>query len=255
MISNTEFRTTGKTVHLRLSRTGPTLADTVGDILRTCQLAEETAQCSALVIHVQDSAQDLAGCPMTTQLLSQWERALKRLETVRVPTVCVIEGSCHGLMLELMLCTDHRIAGPDLEISLARAGDTLWPSMALYRLSAQLGSAQSRRLVLFGTPLTAEQALRLGLINSIENDPEAACAGFVAGLADARIQDLSVRRHLLLDSASSTYEDMLGSNMAACDRALRRQPASATAAAAAISIAADAAASLPDAATALRTHA
>jgi isomerase DpgB len=246
MISNTDFRTADKPVHLRLSQNRLSLADTIGEISRSCQLAEDSAHCSALVIHIEDSGQDLARCPMSTQQLSQWERALKRLEMVRVPTVCVIDGGCYGLMLELMLCTDHRIATPELRIGLSHAGDTLWPSMAIYRLSAQLGAAQVRSLVLFGTPLSAPQALRLGLVNSIETDPEQACATFVAGLAHARVQDLSVRRHLLLDSASSTYEDMLGSNMAACDRALRRQAAP---------LASELGTALADPAGALRTHA
>jgi isomerase DpgB len=210
-------------VHLRLPRTGHSIAAAIEEINGACDLAEDAGPQTALVVHVRDSVRELAGGSMDMPLFSQWERALKRIETLRAPTVCVIDGTCFSLMLEVMLCTDYRVASDRLEIGLAHVADSLWPSMALHRLATQLGVAQARALVLFDQSIGSDRALGLGLINSISNDPMATAHAFIATLEAAGVQDVSIRRQLLLEASASSHEGALGTHMVACSRALRRQ--------------------------------
>jgi isomerase DpgB len=226
----------GAPVHLRLSRSARSLADTIQEIHQACDLAEDAGPGTALLVHIQDSERDLLTGDMDMPVMSQWERALKRIELLRVPTICVVEGACFGLMFDVLLCTDHRVVTPRLELGLAHVGDTMWPGMAIHRLATQIGVAQARPLVLFDARLDAEDARRLGLVHAITLDPVSAAYTFIAALAAARVNDVSIRRQLLLEAAGASHESVLGSHMAACDRALRRAaaPAKALAAVAAL---------------------
>ena len=210
-------------VHLRLARVAQSLSATIKEIHRACDLVEQDGGAGVLIVHVQDSARELGRDTMDMPMHSQWERALKRLEGVRAPTVCAIEGSCFGLMLDVMLCTDYRIATPRLDLGLAHVADTLWPGMAIHRLAAQLGVAQARALVLFDVPVDAARASALGLVQEVCDEPAMRAEQFAATLAAGRPQDTSVRRQLLLEAATSTHEGALGTHMAACHRALLRQ--------------------------------
>jgi isomerase DpgB len=96
--------------------------------------------------------------------------------------------------------------------------------MAIHRLATQLGVAQARTLVLFDEPVGTDQACRLGLVNEICEEPAVRGEHYAAALAASRPRDASVRRQLLLEAATSTHESALGTHMAACHRALLREP-------------------------------
>jgi len=210
-------------VTLRLALASRAVATTVKQIHEACDAAEDAGPHGALLVHIQGSDRALTAEDMDMPLHSQWERALRRIEMLRVPTVCAVDGACLGLMFEVLLCTDYRIAGPQLALGLAHVADSLWPGMAIHRLATQLGVAQARSLVLFDATVEGEQAIRLGLVQRIAADPMAAGAQFLADFRASGIQDVSVRRQLLLEAPNSSHESVLGSHMAACDRTLRRE--------------------------------
>jgi isomerase DpgB len=160
-------------------------------------------------------------------LVSKWERALRRLERVGVTTVAVASGDCGGLALDALLVTDYRIATPDIRLSLFVDGEATWPGMAIFRLAQQSGGTRLRRAILFGAHLDARQVVELGLVDELTNDPGAAltdAAEMVSGLSG---RELAVRRQLMFDAATTSFEDALGRHLAACDRALRRSAAAA----------------------------
>jgi isomerase DpgB len=223
-------------VHLRLPRAGHSIASTIEEINGACDLAEDAGPSTAMVVHIRDSVRQLAMGSMDMPLFGQWERALKRIETLRAPTVCVINGACFGLMLEVMLCTDYRVATDRLQVGLAHMADTLWPSMAIHRLATQLGVAQARALVLFDQSISSDKAVGLGLIHSISNDPMSTAHVFIASLEAAGVQDVSIRRQLLLEAVASSHESALGTHMVGCSRALRREAAQAAAASPAVAL-------------------
>jgi isomerase DpgB len=155
-------------------------------------------------------------------LVTKWERALRRIERLRAATIAIADGPCAGAGLEVLLATDYRIVTPAFRLTLRPPSGLPWPGMIVHRLSNQLGVARARRLVLFGGDLTAAQAVELGLVD--ESGPDiaervAARAASFRGLAGA---ELAVRRRLLLDAPTTSFEDALGAHLAACDRTLRR---------------------------------
>jgi len=158
-------------------------------------------------------------------LVGKWEGALRRLERLSAAVVAVAQGHCTGPAAEVLLACDYRIGTPDLALEVAGGAASPWPGMALHRLANQVGVARARSLVLFGGVVPAAQAVEIGVLDEVAEDVDAAVA--VAHRA-ARVtsgSELAMRRRLLLDATSTSFEDALGAHLAACDRTLRRDQA------------------------------
>ncbi|GGO95607.1 enoyl-CoA-hydratase DpgB [Wenjunlia tyrosinilytica] len=200
-------------------------ASTVRRIAEICDRVEDARTGDVLLVQVRGDDGGDTGHPrsrdLDIHLVNKWERALRRLERLPVATVAVATGECAGPAAEVLLTTDYRVAAPDLVLRLPSSGGAPWPGMALFRLATQIGVHRARRSALFGAATTAEKALALGLVDEITDDPEEAVGVAVKNFQGARAGDISVRRRLLMDAMSSTFEDALGSHLAACDRALR----------------------------------
>jgi len=164
---------------------------------------------------------------LTVHLVNQWERALRRLERIDAVTIAVASGWCGGPALEALLSTDYRIASADVRLRLPSAAGEPWPGMAVHRLANQVGVARARPLVLFGTELSAAQALQLGLVDEIATDVTAAAEARRAAVRSLTGSEVAIRRRLLMEAPAISFEDALGTHLAACDRTLRRMKAGA----------------------------
>lgn len=85
-----------------------------------------------------------------------------------VPVVCVLNGAAFGGALELAMACDWRIArrGARLGMPASRIGVVYAPD-GLRRFVAALGPARARRLFLTGTPVDADEALAMGLVEQV----------------------------------------------------------------------------------------
>ena len=178
----------------------------------------------------QDTAAEPGSWPgegVGIHLVNRWERALRRLERLGAVTVAVAEGRCGGPALEALLATDHRLGTSETTIELPTTNGEFWPGMAVHRLAGQLGLVRARRLVLFGAALTAAEAVQAGLLDEIVPDPAAGLAAARELSARVTGSEHALRRRLLLEAATTGYEEALGAHLAACDRTLRRRQAAA----------------------------
>ncbi|HEV7899809.1 MAG TPA: enoyl-CoA-hydratase DpgB [Planosporangium sp.] len=153
--------------------------------------------------------------------VNQWERVLRRLERIPAVTVAVVDGVCRGPALDVLLTTDYRIATPDTRLRVPSIGRNTWPGMTLHRLATQLGVARARQAALFGTEIDAARACTWGLLDEVADDTAARCREVLNGFAGVSGKEVSIRRQLLFEASSTSFEDALGSHLAACDRALR----------------------------------
>ncbi|MEO3874990.1 enoyl-CoA-hydratase DpgB [Nonomuraea sp. B12E4] len=159
---------------------------------------------------------------LNVSLVTRWERMLRRLERLPVTTVALASGDCGGAALDVLLTTDVRIGETGVRLLIAGDGEATWPGMALYRLAQQAGVARTRRAALFGRPITAAEALELGLLDEVTEDPQEALAAAGRGAGPLAGSELAIRRRLMFDATTTVFEDALGAHLAACDRALRR---------------------------------
>jgi isomerase DpgB len=158
-----------------------------------------------------------------TRDVTRWEQAVRRLERLRTPTIAVAAGSCGGPALALLLAATYRIGSSDLSVTVPAVSGRAWPGMELFRLARELGPGRARRVVLGAEAVSAPTALDLGLIDEIADDPFAALDAAAGRLASIGGGEVAVRRQLLAEAGECTFEDALGTHLAACDRELRKQ--------------------------------
>jgi isomerase DpgB len=156
------------------------------------------------------------------RLVSRWERLLRRIERAAVPLLALAEGNCSTLALELLLVADHRVAVANFTLPAPLISAPVWPGMALFRLTHQIGQARTKRLILHPAALSAVEALDFELLDHVAPDDEAAQAHVEEMLARAPLEDFAIRRRLIQDADTMSFEEALGAHLAACDRSLRR---------------------------------
>lgn len=154
--------------------------------------------------------------------VSRWERALRRLERLPAAIIAVAEGHCTGPAMEILLTADYRIGAVDLSMGLPVRVGQVWPGMAVHRLATQVGIARARQLVLFGRNVPADVARRIGLLDEVAADVVQAAEFALNLVGGVEGTELAIRRRLLLDAATTSFEDARGVHLAACDRTLRR---------------------------------
>jgi isomerase DpgB len=211
-------------VHLRIDSHESLSTRVIAEVNSACDRVEDAEKDVILLVHLRGE-QAVGAEPWPHDLgihpVNQWERAVRRLERLTAPTLAVVEGDCRGLALEALLATDYRIAAPDATLRLSSTAEGTWPGMSLYRLANQLSVGLVRRMALFGVPVGAAEAAELGLVDAVADDVEAAARAALEVLGAGRGKEIAIRRRLLLDATSTSFEDALGSHLAACDRALR----------------------------------
>ncbi|MEO3845525.1 MULTISPECIES: enoyl-CoA-hydratase DpgB [unclassified Streptomyces] len=213
------------TLTLRIDGAEPLTAGAVKELAAVCDEAEDGEGTGVVTVYVTGTPGPGWTRGVDVQLVSKWERALRRLERLPAATVAVARGDCGGTALDAFLAADIRVATPGTRLLVARDGEATWPGMAGYRLVQLAGAAGVRRAVLFGLPIDATEAQALGLVDDLAADPAsgvAAAAGMASGLSG---KEVAIRRQLLFDATTTSFEDALGRHLAACDRSLRADAA------------------------------
>ena len=91
---------------------------------------------------------------------------------VPVPVIAAIHGRCFGAGIQVALGADFRIVAPDVHLSVMEAKWGLIPDMSgTLALRELVGMDQAKLLTMTGRVLTAEDALRIGLVTAIADDP------------------------------------------------------------------------------------
>ena len=125
-----------------------------------------------------------------------FDGALDAMEALPKPTLSLIKGFCVGGGCELSMATDIRIASSDsrLGIPVARLGILVGYS-EMRRLVNLVGPGNASYLLLSGTLIDADEALRIGLVNLVV--PADEIEEYVYDLAGkiSRLAPLSHSRH------------------------------------------------------------
>jgi isomerase DpgB len=220
-------------VYFEMSGGEPLSAALVSGVVDVCARVEDaSAKRPTLVVRIEgvNHAGGTEPWPHESgthaiHLVTQWERTLRRVERLPAVVVAVVgAGVCRGPAFDLLLATDYRIATGDLRLELAGADGAVWPGMALYRLASQLGVAAARRLVVSRESLTALRAMEVGIIDEFALDGDGTASRIpdvIESLVGVGGKEFAIRRQLIIEAASSSFDEALGPHLAACDRALR----------------------------------
>lgn len=97
-----------------------------------------------------------------------FETMVDRLEHVRVPTICALNGGVYGGATDLALCCDFRIGVDTCELLMpaARLGLHYYTS-GMVRYVARLGLGAAKKLFLTAQRIDAQELLRIGYLDEV----------------------------------------------------------------------------------------
>jgi cyclohexa-1,5-dienecarbonyl-CoA hydratase len=118
------------------------------------------------------------------QMLRGFHALLLRMLDLPVPILAVVRGQCLGGGLELASAAHLVFAAPDAKLGQPEIQLGVFAPAASCLLPERIGPAAADDLLLSGRSIDAAEALRLGLVRAVAEDPEAAAlAWFDAHLA------------------------------------------------------------------------
>jgi enoyl-CoA hydratase len=101
-------------------------------------------------------------------------KALMRHYRVKKPLIAAVEGTAIAGGTEILQATDNRVAGQSAKFGVSEARWGLFPlGGSTVRLRRQIPYTQAMEILLTGKHLTAEEALRIGLIGRVVADGQA----------------------------------------------------------------------------------
>jgi len=150
-----------------------------------CDAIEANADVHALVLCGSPKAfsagADIADLANTRDVYSGREFSLAGQDVLNsvaalpFPTIAALDGLALGGGLELALVADLRIAGPNAKLGLPEVKLGLIPGFGgTQRLPRIIGQSRALDLILTGRTVNADEALQLGLVNRVADDPRAA---------------------------------------------------------------------------------
>ena len=131
------------------------------------------------------------------RLLIRSNAVFSRIARSPKPTIAAVNGACLGGGLELALACHFRLCAEQTRLGLPEVWSNLVPGLGgLYRLARLTGQAKALELVALGDLITAEEALRLNIVNRVF--PRNGFAPRVASFVDALlVADQRVIREIL----------------------------------------------------------
>ena len=135
---------------------------------------------------------------------------VRRLLSLRMPTLAAVNGVAAGAGASLALTCDIAIAAPGASFIQAFSKIGLVPDAGgSWFLTERLGLARAMALAMTGDKLSATQARDWGMIWEVADDCLAAAQAMAARLADMPTAALVATRHLLRHSHTRTLNQQL----------------------------------------------
>jgi len=113
--------------------------------------------------------------PIQSSVANRFQRAAYAWRELQVPVICAIEGVAYGAGLQIALGADLRYATADARLSIMEIKWGLIPDMAISTTLRDLMPADRvKELAWSGRTVAGEEALQLGLVTALHDDPLAA---------------------------------------------------------------------------------
>jgi len=139
------------------------------------------------------SGMDVRDAEQGRERMRRTHRLIRLMVGGRLPIVAAVEGWCVGAGLSLACAADTIVAGAGARFMAGFNKVGLMADLGLpFTLPARIGLARARQVFLYPTPIEAEEAQRIGLVDRL------APAGEALGLATALATDLAAQAPLPL---------------------------------------------------------
>ena len=115
---------------------------------------------------------------------ARYQAVFDKIENCSLPVICVMQGYCLGMALELALACDFRIAVERTKLGLPEARLGIIPDVGgTARLVKLIGPVRAKEMIMTGGNITLQQAQDWGLVNAVF--PKDALESGVAAYVDA----------------------------------------------------------------------
>src|SRR5216117_3033623 len=156
-------------------------AATMDNLREHVDAIEKDASIKGVIVTSAKKSIFIAGADLKTLLkqaqtgelrgfIAEGQRIFNRLAALKVPTCAAIHGACAGGGYEVALACDYRIASddPSTRIGLPETTLGLIPAWGgCTRLPRLIGAEKAAEVILNGKLYSAQEALKLGLIDEI----------------------------------------------------------------------------------------
>lgn len=133
---------------------------------------------------------------------ARYQAILNKIERCSLPVICVMQGYCLGLGLELALACDFRIAAERARLGLPESRLGLIPDVGgTVRLVHLIGPARAKDLIMTGRNIELAQALDWGLVDAVypKAELDQGVADYVAALSAAAPLAVSYAKRVIND--------------------------------------------------------
>lgn len=112
------------------------------------------------------------------KMLASLHRLVRAIYSYPVPVMAVIRGQCLGGGLELVSGAFRLFAAPDARLGQPELQLGVFAPAASCLLHERLGPAAARHLLYSGASVDADEALRIGLVDQVDENPEQAALDY-----------------------------------------------------------------------------
>ncbi len=158
----------------------------------------------------EPGALDGGNTALTGPVPNRFQRVAYDWVTLPVPVIAAIHGNCLGGGLQIALGADIRIATPDARLSVMEGKWGLVPDMSITRTLPRLvGIDVAKELTFTARVLDGEEALRLGVVTRLADDPLAAAQELASEIAGRSPDAVRAAKRLFEESWTGRAEDTL----------------------------------------------
>src|SRR5438270_11070953 len=148
--------------------------------------------------------------PLRGPVPNRFQRTAYDWVTLPVPVIAAIHGNCLGGGLQIALGADIRIARPDARLSVMEVKWGLIPDMAITRtLPRLLGIDVAKELTFTGRVFSGEDALALGVVTRLADDPLTVAQELAAEIAGRSPDAVRGAKRLFEESWDRPAEETL----------------------------------------------
>ncbi len=170
--------------------------------------------CSGLdVMSLMSSGRGIDGLtdPLRGEIPNWFQRAAYDWIALPVPVIAAVHGNCLGGGLQIALAADIRVATPDARLSVMEIKWGLIPDMSITRTLPRLvGIDVAKELTYTGRAFDGEEALRLGVVTHVEEDPVAAARSLAGEIAGRSPDAVRGAKRLFDEAWTGSAEETLG---------------------------------------------
>ena len=148
--------------------------------------------------------------PLQAEVPNWYQRAAYDWIRVPAPVIAAIHGNCLGGGLQIALAADIRIATPDAKLSVMEIKWGLIPDMSITRTLPRLvGIDVAKELAYTGRVFSGAEALELGVVTHVADDPLAAAQELAAEICQRSPEAVRGVKRLFDDSWTEGPEQTL----------------------------------------------